>query len=190
MRRPLPAGGHVARRFANLYRRGGTVSVLQLLSEQTHGREITDGRSPSLHRTGRELWVNSPQRFLCDSRVHAAALPNLLLLSEPRFSFLQKRSLDGPRGSLRSVTDYAGQAWTSHTTPLNLLYGEVGEGPFRSLSKPGGSGPSPGSPRAPPPTSGPRAPRGYLAIVPAERQVAGRRATNAQGRRSLVALAG
>lgn len=50
--------------------------------------------------------------------------------------------------------------------------------------------PCPGSSRAPPPSSGPRAPRGYLAIVPAEGQVAGRGAADAQRRRPLVALSG
>lgn len=78
---------------------------------------------------------------------------------------------------------------------------EWGRGLGRS-PKPGGSGPqhsspravpsggpTPRDPRAPPPPSGPRAPRGYLAIVPAEWQVAGRGAADAQRGRSVVALA-
>lgn len=65
-----------------------------------------------------------------------------------------------------------------------------------SPPEPGGSGPphspslhaSPGSPRAPPPCPA-HVPRGYLAIVPAEWQVAGRRTPDAQSRRSVIAIA-
>uniref|UniRef100_M3Y8B1 Uncharacterized protein n=1 Tax=Mustela putorius furo TaxID=9669 RepID=M3Y8B1_MUSPF len=49
--------------------------------------------------------------------------------------------------------------------------------------------PRPAVPRAPPPPSGPRAPRGYLAIVPAEWQVTGCGATDAKRGWSLIALA-